>query len=251
MLSKDYVPLMDRYSDEKFREIISNSYSYKEVMQKLGYKAYSGDSKTQLNKKIERLNIDISHFYCRKNPSMSRSDEEIFIENSPVDQTVLRKRYFKKFPPEKCSICGQLPIWNGQPLTLILDHINGKNHDDRLENLRWVCPNCNMQLPTTNRRRKERPEGYKKCIDCGVDISAPNGLRCQKCEENRRKQKAKDSKPVTREELKNLIQEYPFIKIGEKFGVSDNAIRKWCKLFNLPFKSSEIKQLTKEEWDKI
>ena len=41
------------------------------------------------------------------------------------------------------------PIWQGKPLTLILDHINGKNNDDRLENLRWVCPNCNRQLPTT------------------------------------------------------------------------------------------------------
>ena len=41
----------------------------------------------------------------------------------------------------------------GSLLTLILDHINGSNHDDRLENLRWVCPNCNQQLETT---------GYKK-----------------------------------------------------------------------------------------
>ena len=48
----------------------------------------------------------------------------------------------------KCSICGQEPFWNGKPLTLTLDHINGKNHDNELSNLRWVCPNCDRQLDT-------------------------------------------------------------------------------------------------------
>jgi len=42
-----------------------------------------------------------------------------------------------------------LPEWQNKPLTLILDHINGNNKDHRLENLRWVCPNCNQQLETT------------------------------------------------------------------------------------------------------
>ena len=44
----------------------------------------------------------------------------------------------------------------GKALTLILDHINGRNHDDRLENLRWVCPNCNQQLDTTNGRNRRK-----------------------------------------------------------------------------------------------
>ena len=50
-----------------------------------------------------------------------------------------------RFPVCKCSICGQQPKWNGKPLIMILDHINGNHRDDRLENLRWVCPNCNYQ----------------------------------------------------------------------------------------------------------
>lgn len=57
-----------------------------------------------------------------------------------------------KYTSYKCSICGQEPIWQNQPMSLILDHINGHNKDDRLENLRWVCPNCNSQLPTTGVR---------------------------------------------------------------------------------------------------
>ena len=56
---------------------------------------------------------------------------------------------------------------------------------------------------------------------------------------------------VTRDELKNLIRNTPFTKIGELYGVSDNAIRKWCEKYNLPKRSTEIKQITDIEWEKI
>ena len=82
---------------------------------------------------------------------IKRTAANVFIENSTADQKTLRRHYFAgEYTEYKCSICGQEPIWNGKELTLILDHINGHNHDDRLENLRWVCPNCNQQLDTTN-----------------------------------------------------------------------------------------------------
>jgi uncharacterized protein with PIN domain len=78
-----------------------------------------------------------------------------------------------------CSICGLLPEWNGKELTLILDHINGHNKDHRIENLRWVCPNCNSQLDTTGARniKRLREEGFyeqvenkkeKQCSECGA-----------------------------------------------------------------------------------
>ena len=65
----------------------------------------------------------------------------------------------------------------------------------------------------------------------------------------RRKLEIQDSKPITREELKNLIRIFPFVEIGKQFNVSDNAIRKWCKLFSLPFKKEEIKKYTDKEWE--
>lgn len=83
------------------------------------------------------------------------------------------------------------------------------------------------------------------CIDCGIKIDA-KAIRCQKCYNLYRQ---KNLPP--REELKNLIRTTPFTKIGEHFGVSDNAVRKWCKKQNLPFKSSQIKKYSDEEWEKI
>ena len=85
------------------------------------------------------------------------------------------------------------------------------------------------------------------CIDCQKEIST-GSTRCLPCENKRR---AKNFSKVTREELKNLIRTTPFTRIGEQFGVSDNAVRKWCDKYNLPRKASEIKQYSDEEWEKI
>lgn len=133
---------------------------------------------------------------------------------------------------------------------MILDHINGKHRDDRLENLRWVCPNCNYQLETTGFKKirvKENNTLY--CIDCGKKISK-GSIRCLQCESKNRKIPLEDM-PVTREELKKLIRNLSFVKIGEKYNMSDNAVRKWCDKFNLPRRKSEINAYSDEEWKNI
>ena len=139
--------------DDLFKQIIEESFSYVEVEQKLGYKAYSGSVTQKIKNRVQVLGLDVSHFTAFQ--KVQRSPENIFIENSTAAQRTLRKYYYNgEYTPYVCSICGQLPEWQGKPLTLILDHINGKNHDDRLENLRWVCPNCNAQLDTFGSRNK-------------------------------------------------------------------------------------------------
>ena len=181
-----------------------------------------------------------------------RTEENIFIENSTASQKTLRDWYFKgKYTPYVCSICGQEPVWQGKELTLILDHINGINKDDRLENLRWVCPNCNQQLDTTGSKNPNRKIIAKKyyCQDCGVEINK-GAIRCITCY-NKYRTVPLENMPVTREELKELIRIKPFTQIGKQFQVSDNAIRKWCDKFSLPRKSSEIKKYSDDDWSKI
>ena len=137
---------------------------------------------------------------------------------------------------------------------MILDHINGDNHDNRLENLRWVCPNCNMQLETTNRKHP-KPQKEHSCKLCGKPLSSRSTTYCRDCLNKLQGIKGakfiQDKYKINRTILKDLIRKESFISIGKKFKVTDNAVRKWCKRFNLPTSSKEIKKYTDEEWELI
>ena len=84
------------------------------------------------------------------------SDANVFAPNSKHGRSVAKKRLEKDGHGTHCSICGQLPKWNGKALVLVLDHENGIKDDNRKENLRFVCPNCNSQLPTFCARNRKR-----------------------------------------------------------------------------------------------
>ena len=78
-----------------------------------------------------------------------RKNEDVFVENSDYARHHIKKRVIQEnMIPYICAECGIGPEWNGKPMPLIMDHINGKNNDNRLENLRFVCSNCDSQLPT-------------------------------------------------------------------------------------------------------
>lgn len=240
--------LMDNYSKEEFTQIVLQSFSYKECLKNLGYNSNSGSSTNRLKEKIAQFGIDISHF--TSTVPIARTEDNVFVENSTASQKVLRNWYIKgNYTKYKCSICGQEPFWNGKELIMILDHINGYNHDNRLENLRWVCPNCNYQLDTTNGKNINHKEHFiNVCCDCGKQISR-RSTRCIECEVKNRV--TTEVKGISRQELKDLIRSTPFTTIGQKYNVSDNAVRKWCDKYGLPRKSSEIKAYTDEEWTKI
>ena len=243
--------LIDQYSKEELEQIVSQSLSMKEVIDKLGYATHSGSNNNTVKNRIKKYNIDISHFTTNQS-IVQRTEENVFIENSTASQATLRRWYQKgNYTSYICSICGQEPVWQGKELTLILDHINGSNHDDRLENLRWVCPNCNQQLDTTNGKNRKQQYTTKKkfCVDCGKEISL-NSIRCLDCANKKRAVSLEDM-PITREELKELIRTTPFTTIGTNFNVSDNAIRKWCDKFNLPHTKKEINSYSDKEWADI
>ena len=103
------------------------------------------------NKKIT-LKPEDEHFHKYN----VRPTDEILVEDSPhKDTTSLKKRLIKEGLLEnRCSVCGINDKWNGNPLVLHLDHINGKNNDNRLHNLRMLCPNCHSQTGTYCGRNK-------------------------------------------------------------------------------------------------
>lgn len=86
-----------------------------------------------------------------------RKDEDVFVIDSTYARHNIKARVLKnKLIPYICSICGSLPIWQKKSMPLILDHINGINNDNRIENLRFVCSNCDSQLETYKSRNRKK-----------------------------------------------------------------------------------------------
>ena len=141
--------IIGKYKPEEVQKIANNCTSMRQFVIELGYSANGGTSQTTVQKYCDYYNISLKHFTNLPKEVIKRNPENIFIENSTASQTTLRHWYEKgNYTEYKCSICGQEPFWNGKELTLTLDHINGNNKDDRLENLRWVCPYRGRQLDT-------------------------------------------------------------------------------------------------------
>lgn len=152
MTSKVYL-----VSDEEFQKIISESYSYSEVLRKLGLGTRGGSSTDTLKRRIKELNCSIEHFDRAKSGVYKKySIEEILVENSTyVNMSRLKQRLVKEGLLEyRCAICG-IDKWLDKPLSLQLDHINGKNNDHRLSNLRFLCPNCHSQTDTYAGKNKK------------------------------------------------------------------------------------------------
>lgn len=110
----------------------------------------------------------------------------------------------------------------------------------------WLQEGVTYPLRSASEIQKRKKEKViKTCPICGNPIS-PRATLCKNCN-NKRALKVN----VTREELKDLIRTTSFVEIGRQFGVSDNAIKKHCKKYNLPSTKKEIKQYTDEEWEKL
>lgn len=92
------------------------------------------------------------------------------------------------------------------------------------------------------------PKVYNRCKMCGK-LHQADSMLCVDCYNNDKHKRFEES--VTREELKQLIRKMPFTQIGKKFGVTDNAIKKWCDYYKLPRRKKDIDRYTDSEWEKI
>ena len=138
------------YDEKLIREYVIISFSIKEVLNRLG-RVSSGAAYKYLNRFIQKKGIDISHFDSRKNNS-DRSKKDInshLLIGTNIGSSKLKEKLYREgFKKRECELCGQGEDWKGKKMSLILDHKNGVNNDNRIENLRIVCPNCNATLDT-------------------------------------------------------------------------------------------------------
>ena len=223
-------------------KLVSESNSLSEILRKQG-KSISGSSMSILKSNLNNYNIKY-HFLDNKQSSnlyKKKTLSDILTENSTYSSHYLKLRLIKEgLKKDFCEICGQNNIWNNIKLSLQLDHINGNHYDNRLENLRIVCPNCHTQTSTFSSKKRKIKHF---CIDCNKTISRTS-IRCNHCA---RIYHSKHKVPIellpSKEELKKMIFSISFTEIGKKYNVSDSCIRKWCKKENLPYTKKEIRKL--------
>ena len=200
----------------------------------------------------------------KNDPSYKTAEE--YILGTSVKSHVLKEKLIRDGIKErKCEICGNFQ-WQGFNLPLELHHKDGNHYNNNFDNLQILCPNCHS-IQTGNGGAnvgkyieiKSFKEGENEeqsllnnhCVDCGVIISK-KAMRCKSCALRvRHKNSNSISLKPEREELKKLIRAIPFTQLGNKFNVSDNAIRKWCDSYNLPRSSAVIKKYTDKEWENI
>jgi 5-methylcytosine-specific restriction endonuclease McrA len=143
------------WSDAELRDAVAASRSYADALRRLGSPP-SGSANRRVREDVRRLGLDTSHFVGQrwakgqKNPAKRTRKplSELLIAGRDVKTASLRRRLIDEGVLEpSCSRCGR-DTWEDRPIPLELDHINGDRRDNRLENLRLLCPNCHALTDT-------------------------------------------------------------------------------------------------------
>jgi hypothetical protein len=157
-----------KYTVEELKEACRTSGSLRQVLIKLNVKAAGGNYET-LKKAIEYFKIDVTHFHGK---GWNKGDHSGLLKKNrpfiPLDEILVDGRSYPSYKlknrlltnglkEHKCEMCG-ITEWNGEKAPIELDHINGKRNDNRIENLRILCPNCHAQTPTYRGKNKKPRE---------------------------------------------------------------------------------------------
>ncbi|MGD0452327.1 MAG: hypothetical protein ABSB69_01905 [Solirubrobacteraceae bacterium] len=164
----------------------------------------------------------------------------ILVEASTYSRVHLKARLFKQgLKARECELCGQDEMWRGRRMALILDHLNGIADDHRLENLQIVCPNCAATLDTHCGRQDRLERDPRPCLHCGGEFwpAYASQRYCSRYCGVRRKGDGRarpERRKVSRPPYVHLVREVRvlgYVGTGHRYGVSDNAIRKWLRQY--------------------
>jgi 5-methylcytosine-specific restriction endonuclease McrA len=126
----------------------------KKINSDAGKAAYATNKRVSAIQRYDQLPQSTKDAMMWSKGKSLTSNEEIFTENSTYSNEMVKQRIVKDdLLKYNCAKCG-LDTWQGETIVLDLDHINGNNKDNRLENLRYLCPNCHSQTDTYKGRNK-------------------------------------------------------------------------------------------------
>ena len=152
-----------KLSPEELQNLLNTHNTYREILDKLNVRASCGNYKT-LNIVIKHYELDLTNITQNRHKKivengkkMRKTDADIFSPLSTFNNRFfIKKRLLDKGWEYKCCECGITNFYNNKPISLQLDHINGIYNDNRLENLRFLCPNCHSQTSTFSGKKSRR-----------------------------------------------------------------------------------------------
>ncbi|MFG2945502.1 HNH endonuclease signature motif containing protein [Streptomyces adustus] len=152
-----------RWTREVLQAAVSASTNMCQVLRRLGLEVVGGHH-THISRRIRAYGIDTSHFQVptrRGKPRRPRTPEGLLVEQPEADARRIpsdRLKWAMKASgmPERCALCGIEARWQGHTLPLEVDHIDGNWRDNRIGNLRLLCPNCHSTTDSFRGRGKGR-----------------------------------------------------------------------------------------------
>ena len=324
------------YTPTELQKLLDESNSYADLLRKIGMSEH-GANRLTLRKIINEYNLDLTKLSNNRQQGNLQALHKIHQKKTKLLTDILQKdtsykssnllkRLFNEgYKEKRCECCG-ITTWMGKEITFQLHHKDGDHHNNEIDNLEVLCPNCHSQtdnfagrgtrkIPTLPKEQEKRKaqrgisedgqryyDGYGNykilCPICQENFMNKEATMCKECyDKDRKKPKVSkedllsiikentytsaasllgvDRKTVskwcryyniedkvnniiiekhkapTREMLKEKIRTMPFVQIGKEYEVSDNTIRRWCDIYGLPKRSSDIKKMSEEEWEML
>lgn len=222
------------FSKESLTAAVASNTTLKGALQTLGLSIRSNNYVT-IKKYISIFGCDTSHFKgCTHGGYARIALSDILVQNSGYLSTKrLKSRLFQAgLLNNECALCHLGPVWMGAPIVLQIDHVNGDPTDNRLENLRILCPNCHAQTPTFRGKNRKpvqwnklatptaQPKVPRNLCECGKGISR-SSTKCVTCRDG-------TSWPPPGQVLEDVLRT-SYVAVGAKIGVSDNAVKKFLR----------------------